>query len=557
MKKIYFIILLIISNFSNSLYAQKLIWAKKLGGDGISVVVDSKGNVYTMGLFDGTSDFDPGPGTYNLSANGLKDMFISKLDSAGNFVWVKQIGPRTQDYSSFCEGLSLDIDASGNIYTTGSFLGTIDFEPGPGTYSLTGDIGSNIFVSKLDPSGNFVWAKQFGNGRGKAIAIDARGNVYLSGEFSSTADFDPGLGIYDLTSTGDYDIYVSKLEPSGNFVWAKKMGGVSGENLASMAIDGDGNVFATGGFQGTADFDPGPGTYNMTAVGLSFDIFVSRLDAAGNFVWANHFGAGRGTYIAVDNKGNILATGLFLGTADFDPGPGTNVLTGNGCFVSKMSASENFLWVKSIDACPNSIAVDAAGNVYSAGSFSGTVDFDPGLGTYYQSSTGPGDMFVSRLDAAGNFIWAYHTGGTDIIGRTIAGDFFGYIYVTGWFSGTIDFDPGPGIYNLTTTKAFDVYVVKLDGGTPAMADNSNVTINVFPNPVFNSATISFSLSQSSRVSARIFDAIGRTVAVPIDGSYPAGNNTVVWNAPRFSAGVYFLKIQTESEVQTKKLVLIR
>ena len=141
---------------------------------------------------------------------------------------------------------------------------------------------------------NFVWAKQMGGGNfdvGSGVALDGSGNVYTTGFFRGTADFDPGAGVFDLTSTsaGFEDIFVSKLDSNGNFVWAKKMGGTGGDGAHSVAVDGSGNVYTTGFFSGTADFDPGPGTFNLTSAGFNA-IFVSKLDSNGNFVWAKQMG---------------------------------------------------------------------------------------------------------------------------------------------------------------------------------------------------------------------------------------------------------------------------
>ena len=168
MKRIIFIILLTLA--ATILHAQSVNfkWAKQMGGTGAdaggsSVTVDAAGNVYTTGGFGGTADFDPGPGTYNLTSAGTYDMFISKLDSSGNFIWAKQLGGTGADAA----GASIAVDADGNVYTTGGFVGTADFDPGPGVFTLSaiGNFRTKAsFVLKLDADGNFIWAKQTGGG---------------------------------------------------------------------------------------------------------------------------------------------------------------------------------------------------------------------------------------------------------------------------------------------------------------------------------------------------------------------------------------------------------
>src|SRR5690606_15385540 len=139
----------------------------------------------------------------------------------------------------------------------------------------------DIFISKLDANGNFIWAKNmggsFGDNRGNSIAIDDSGNVYTTGHFQGTADFDPGTSTYNLIGAGGYDIFISKLDANGNFVWAKRMGGSSTDKAESIIIDDFNNIYTIGKFVGTADFDPGTSTYNLICTGTS-DIFISKLD---------------------------------------------------------------------------------------------------------------------------------------------------------------------------------------------------------------------------------------------------------------------------------------
>ena len=309
--------------------------------------MDPSGNVYTTGYFNGTGDFDPGAGIFNLTSAGGDDIFVSKLNSAGNFVWAKNMGGAFND-----EVISIAVDASGNVYTTGYFDGTCDFDPGAGVFNLTpsGAPGFfDIFISKLNVSGDFVWAKKMG-GTGDdgafSIALDAFGNVYTTGPFGSTADFDPGPGVFNLTAAGNFDIFVSKLDASGNFIWAKNMGGAGDDEGLGLALDVAGNVYTTGVFSGISDFDPGAGVSNLTSAG-GYDIFVSKLDASGNFVWVKGMGGvsdEEGHSIAIDLSGNVYTAGEFLATVDFDPGVGVANLTSAGSsdiFLVKLSM-DNF-----------------------------------------------------------------------------------------------------------------------------------------------------------------------------------------------------------------------
>ena len=135
----------------------------------------------------------------------------------------------------------------------------------------------SLFTFAQQPT--FEWAKQMGgtsDDYGRSIAIDASGNVYSTGSFQGTTDFDPGAGVFNLTSAGVEDIYIQKLDANGNFIWAKQMGGSGGDFGLSIDIDGSGNVYSTGKFEGTVDFDPGAGVFNFTSAGSS-DIYTQKL----------------------------------------------------------------------------------------------------------------------------------------------------------------------------------------------------------------------------------------------------------------------------------------
>jgi hypothetical protein len=450
-------------------------WAGKLGGagydNGKSIAVAADGSVYISGYFADAVDFDLGPGIYNLTSSAIynRDIYVAKYSPVGSLHWARKMGGSGNDY-----GYSIAVAADGSVYTTGRFQGTVDFDPGPGTYNLDSAGSTDIFISKLDSAGNFAWARRLGGTSrdyGYSIALAADGSVYTTGSFQGTADFDPGTGIFNLTSAGYDDIFISKLTSSGNFVWAGRMGGTSADVGNSIAVATDGSVYTTGYFEGMADFDPGTSAHNLASAG-SWDIFVSKLDSSGNYVWARRMGGSKYNYgrsIAVADDGSVYTTGYFEGIADFDPGIGIFNLscTGNfGTFISKLNSSGNFVWARSLDASYGdsgySIAVTDDGNVYTTGAFQGTADFDPGAGVYNLTSVGNSDIFVSKLDTAGNFVMAWGMGGTgDDYGCCIAVSSDGSNYTTGYFQGTGDFDPSAGTFNLTSSGYDDIFIAKL------------------------------------------------------------------------------------------------
>ena len=160
------------------------------------------------------------------------------------FVWAKQIGG-----TYFDEGRFTAIDDNGNVYTTGYFAGTCDFDPSSQTYNLTSFGNDDIFITKLDGSGNFIYAKQMGGpfyDMGYSMTFDSNENLYITGTFAGTCDFDPSSATYNLQSFGANDIFITKLDSLGNFVWAKKMGGINDQLGYSIDVDNSGNVFTTG-----------------------------------------------------------------------------------------------------------------------------------------------------------------------------------------------------------------------------------------------------------------------------------------------------------------------
>jgi len=385
------------------------------------------------------------------------------------FSWVNKLGSQGYDYAT-----SVVTDALGNVYTTGEFRGSADFDPGAGTTTLTSAGADDIFVTKLDANGSLVWAVRMGGTGadiGNDISVDAYGNVYVAGTFESTADFDPGNGTANLTSTMSTSSFAVKLSPGGGYSWAKMVGSNLGTVTNSVEVNAGGTVHLVGDFSGTADLNPDAGTATAITTGQT-DIYIVELDSAGAYQWSKSFGGNSYDHcaaIAADASGNLFLTGYFTATCDFEPGAGSTTLTAasTDIFVASYDPAGTLAWAKQMGGSGSdggtAIIVDNNGDVLTTGYFDGNADFDPGAGTHILSAaTGISDAFVSKLNSAGAYSWSAQFGGTSVdAGQSITIDVAGNIYTTGRYSGTADFDPSANTANLVSSGTYDVYVSKL------------------------------------------------------------------------------------------------
>ena len=439
-----------------------------------SLVVDGSGNMYIVGDYQGTVDFDPGVGVDNHTSIGDSDIVIIKLDDNGDYVWAKSVGGTGADFP-----FDVALDSNGDLCIVGQFENLVDFDPS--VVGISDELSNgqeDVFILKLDSDGNFIWVEIVGGtdrDRAYAVDTDVNDNIYVTGTFRLTTDFNPQGAVANLTSIAGDDLFVLKLDSSGIYQWAKSIGGTDTDRSYDIAVDDSGNVYTTGEFALTVDFDPGVGVDNHVASNLG-GVFVSKLDTDGNHVWASTASgalSSQGYGIAVDDSGNVYTTGYSSDTMDFDPGAGTANVTnfgGRDIFLWKLDSNGDYVWAKGMGSTQSdfaqSIALDDQNNIYIAGSFDDTVDFDPGVGTFNMTSAGEADIFVSKFTPAGEFIWANSMGGTlrdralNIFVTTHL-NLYNTIYTSGYFNGTADFDPGVGVANLTSNGAEDMFIHRM------------------------------------------------------------------------------------------------
>ena len=396
--------------------------------------------------------------------------FHSLFSQEAGFDWARSYGSSDVE---FVEGFT--VDNEGNSYITSAYLFTMDFDPGVGIYEKTPVGSTDIYINKLNQDGEFMWCISIGNTNTDAprsIYFDNSGFIYLTGYFSGIVDFDPGVDVFELNGGLNGDCFILKIDTDGNFVWAKSFGDALLDIGVSITTDELGNVYTTGTFQGTVDFDPGIGIFDITAFGEE-DIFIQKLDADGNFIWAKLIGGVNEEKVAsikVDAFENIYLAGNYFGTCDFDPGIATFFYTSSGFFdhyILKLNSSGVFEWAVTFGGSSGDflagIDIDNDGNIYSTGYFSGTIDINPGVAVTEFISSGSNDIFIQKLDDNGNFIWAKRIGGIEQErAASLTLDESDNVYTTGYFVGATDFNPNAGVFNLSSEGSSDIFIQKLD-----------------------------------------------------------------------------------------------
>jgi len=426
----------------------------------------------------------------------------------GPHAWSQRFGCPTYDSDPF----SIAVDPGNNMIITGYFVGTVDFGGGD---LVCSDYWGDGFLAKFDASGDYQWSMRFGDSLeqyGRRLATDADGNILVAGDFNGTVCF----GGDTLTSLGNYDIFLAKLDADGGHIWSKRFGSAGFDRACGLGTDSSGNVYLTGFFLGTIDFGGG----GMTDAG-SYDIFLAKFDADGNHVWSQRFGNTLDDVavdLAVASTGDVLITGDFTSTS-INFGGGTLTNAGSyDIYIARFSTSGAHQWSMRFGdtGIQRGISVDTDGsdNVILATYFSGTVNFGGGVltsagsndiglakftsggghvwskrfgdsggqepacvrfdsedrvvlsGTYTSpvdfgggalAHAGGSDVFVARFTSAGNHLWSEGYGDTDYEHPSgLAVDALDNVVTTGGFYGTIDFGGGP----LTSAGGSDIFLAK-------------------------------------------------------------------------------------------------
>lgn len=546
------------------------IWAKNSVAagtpshdEGRGIAIDADGNVYISGFFQSTTiSF----GSFTFTKSGGADIFLVKYDASGNIIWAKSFGGSNTDYAT-----DLALDTLGNVFMTGNFNSpTIIFDSE--TLSNSGS-GDDVFLAKINPSGNVLWAKSSvgssGSCKGNSVETDKNGNAYITGYFYSSS-FSIGPFTLANTATGCQDAFIAKFDANGNVIWAKNPVGTGCDEGKSITTDNFGNIYVTGyGNSPSLTFDSVILTNNNPG---SDNVFFAKYDSDGNIIWvrgSQGVGSNYGNCVTTDNLGNSYITGSFSYSANVSFGAFTltNVISNKmDVFLVKYDSAGNEIWAKSAGGEDNdrgfSVITDATNNVYVAGGYSfmaiqpSSISF--GSITLPFPSDGLDPMFITKYDSNGNELCAFSlpTGGDDI--QAIAIDAFNNLYIGG-DNGVNPLVLGSNILSLTGEE--DVYVAKFTFGcdVTGISTLQNIgQLTISPNPFTTSTTLSIK-NLFNDGTLTVNNCLGQTVAqINLSANQLVNLNgqTIIFNRENLPSGLYFVRLTEEEKIiAIEKLII--
>jgi hypothetical protein len=524
------------------------LWATSAGNfndeSGRAITVDNSGNVIVAGDFNSSSIVF---GAASLLSAGSDDWFVVKYDAAGNVLWARQAGGVAVE-----KAYGVTTDAGGNIIVCGEFrTDSVVF----GTDTLHHIFGADILIVKYDPAGNVLWARGAG-GAGDDfaddVAVDANGNIYLCGEyFSQTLVI--GSDTLQNSSFGYSDLFVVKLDSSGNILWARGSGGDRNERGFDIVCDTAGNAYLAGLMVSPFIFF---GNDTLINAGLrTSDICLLKYDPNGNPLWGRRAGGSMpddGYAVRIDAAGNIFMAGPFMSTV-FPFGTDTVSCAGSvDIWVLKYDPSGNPLWIRSAGGPDNdfgyNMTIDGAGNVYAVGTFtSASITF--GTTVLTNASAGTADVFMVKYDSNGNVLWATSAGGPGVeFIYDVAADAAGQLFVTGSFSSS---SLMMGASSLANAGGTDVLVAAMGSAVGLEEHGDQMTTRLWPNPVTTRAVLQFS-REVRNATITVVDQTGREVKVQKQVS----GRAVELVCERLSGGMYVVRLtEGKTLLATRKMVV--
>lgn len=530
----------------------------------VGVVSDSDGNVYLNGNFQGTGNFGIGGETHTLSTT-TRSPFIIKYNTNGEVVWSGQYITSYLD----CTGIDIGIDNNNNLYATGRFYGNVDFDLGLGIYYMSANMtptpNMDIYLTKLNNDGGFLWAKQIRGEGAKTIegfTVDELGNSYITGCFNKPITFPDGTILTPqnpIWTGANYDIFIAKFDTNGNILFVKQIGsGPYTQRPTAIKVDTQGNIYIGGIFVNPTDFDPSSSEFIISPqTPNNIASFLLKLDPNGNFIWVKNIGStGHMEFssMLVDSANIIYVSGSFTGTADFNPSVNVdNLITalGSNFFLLKLDDNGDFQWVRVMEAVGRGkkIQESAMNRVLIAGEFAGTCDFSGGNNTsLFSSQSGSNDAFLAEYESNGDVNWVKTFGGVD--GADVASldyNASGAVHLAGNFEGTVQFGTTTDIFSTTSYGSYDGYLMKFDEYVLGNEDFgiSDLELMIYPNPSTSTINISFP-DTFEQGSYKIFSVNGQLIM-----KNELQRNI---NVSSLSSGFYFITILKDDKSITAKFL---
>ena len=532
------------------------------------MVCDADGNVYVCGNVNGFADFDPGPGeAFNNTNSGLNgNIYVVKYAPNGDYVWHISVGGSGTEIPK-----CLKLDQQGNLLIVGRFDSYFDWDPGVDTTAFTSAGSTDGFVAMYDTSGQFHWVQRIGGiGSDETYGVDYDevGNIYITGWMSQTVYFGTGPDALSITNTsGGWNSYFAKLDPSGNFLWAKGIQGTGTQTARSIACGGAGDIYIHGSFSGTTDFDPSPNEFPATSVG-GYDAFLCKYDTAGTLIWTRTLGSSGSEIpevVITDRQGHLFITGSYQDSISFTLANGTQPLVAVGSsnnsnnYFAKLNTAGTTLWANSVQGNNHfdgvsDIGIDSIGNVFITGAyFADPMDMDPGSGTYDLIPSLANDMYLGKYSPTGQLTWAISIDAGEVFDTAngLCTDPQGNVFVTGGFGYWGIFDPQQPTDSIFTPNGMNGFVAKYGSDLTTSVPAStlrNGSLQLFPNP--SSTQVSVQCTGMGTVkSMLVVDAAARIV-LRWEGHVPAQFDT-----SHLAAGNYSVVLRTDEGVTSAKLVV--
>ncbi|MCF8231422.1 MAG: T9SS type A sorting domain-containing protein [Bacteroidales bacterium] len=563
------ILLISVFSFQQNSLGQGITWMKAIGGQEgeyfYESTMDKNNNIYITGEFHDTMDVNPNDNYDSLVPDYKYDAYTVKIDSSGELRHSHIIGGQGQETVSI-----ISTDDSLNYYIAGTFTKDIDVAPGDDTLVFNTPTTGDIYFLKMNASDELVWAYHMITNSDEDviedIVVDSEGNIYCTGRFSGTMDFYPEDSVYELSSNGYGDIFIMKLSPMGDLLWAHNIGGIYDDTGKKLLISENGNLFISGSYKGDVDFNPGDEQEIMTSEGVK-DVFLLNLTSEGTFQWAKSIGGIADDYIrkmVFDHNNNLLLGGGFRGETDLNPDPNEEYIadggTWNDLFIVKLSRDGDFQWANTLgdeeSVYLQSLNVDSANNVYYSVNFDEPLDIIPDQdSTEIVHPEGSDDFLIGKLNTDGQYLASIVTGSEYYeYARNTFLDDHANIYTIGLFRDNPEYSLNQTHAEISSKGKRDIFIQKLfqPNSDVSIAKHKPLSLKVFPNPSDGNLKIRSTGLKPDTYKIRLINSYGELLLTRLIKS----NGKIDTKITIKHSGIYFLEISNESNIHYSHKIIV-